>query len=58
MYDKKPKKMAEPSKPAPKETAPAQFSLSFRYLRKRDGSTVLQEGLNDVWTDVPTVVEK
>jgi hypothetical protein len=57
MEDKKPKKIAEPLKPAVK-SAPAQFSLSFRYLRKRDGSTVLQEGLNDVWTDVPTVVEK
>ena len=58
MEDKKPKKMAEPSKPAPKEAAPAQFSLSFRFLRRKDGSTFLQEGLNDVWTDVPTVVEK
>jgi hypothetical protein len=56
MDDKKPKKMAEPLKSAPKEAA--QFSLSFRYLRKKDGSTVLQEGLNDTWTDVPTVVEK
>ena len=58
MEDKKPKKMAELSKPAPKETAPAQFSLSFRFLRRKDGSTFLQEGLNDVWTDVPIVVEK
>lgn len=58
MEEKKVKKTAEPLKSAPKETAPAQFSLSFRYLRKKDGSTALQEGLNDVWTDVPTVVEK
>ena len=56
MEDKKPKKTAEPLKSV--TTAPAQFSLSFRYLRKKDGSTVLQEGLNDTWTDVPTVVEK
>ncbi len=55
MEDRKLKK----EKPAqPLKTAPAEFSLSFRYLRKKDGSTALQEGLNGEWTDVPTVVEK
>ena len=40
-------------------TAPvATVSFGLRFLRKKDGSTILQEGVNDVWTDVPMVVEK
>ena len=34
------------------------ISYGLRYLRKKDGSTSLQEGVNDVWTDVPMVIEK
>jgi hypothetical protein len=36
----------------------ATLSLALRFLRKKDGSTILQEGVNDVWADVPMVVEK
>lgn len=34
------------------------ISLSLRFLRKKNGSTILQEGVNDVWVDVPMVVEQ
>jgi hypothetical protein len=34
------------------------ISLSLRFLRKKNGSTMLQEGVNEVWTDVPMVVEQ
>ena len=70
--DVKVKKIARPvlpsanltaTQPPPKAiavtTAPvATISLGLRFLRKKDGSTILQEGVNDVWTDVPMVVEK
>ena len=40
-------------------TAPvATVSFGLRFLRKKNGSTILQEGVNDVWTDVPMVIEK
>jgi len=39
-------------------TAPvATVSFGLRYLRKKDGSMSLQEALNDVWIDVPMVIE-
>ena len=43
---------------APAVMPAATLSLALRFLRKKDGSTMLQEGVNDVWTDVPMVVEK
>lgn len=34
------------------------ISYGLRYLRKKDGSMVLQEGVNEVWSDIPMVIEK
>lgn len=62
----KPKLMVHPANQLTSVTPPATaiteplttVSLGLRFLRKKNGSTILQEGVNDVWTDVPMVVEK
>ena len=38
-------------------TATPMVSFGLRYLRKKNGSMILQEGVNGVWTDVPMEIE-
>lgn len=34
------------------------ISFGLRFLRKKNGSMILQEGVNGVWVDVPMEIEQ